>query len=124
MCSPAWCSGQYSPFWLRRCQSRCLAVSLSHTSIAPIVAAMTLGGPTAAGWVALIGTSEYRELSGRVPWYGTLANHAGLVVPAIVGGLARQIALTEMVRVGASTPVLDFVSTLLGAFLFFALNVA
>ena len=34
--------------------------SLINTSIAPIVAAMTLGGPTAAGWVALIGTSEYR----------------------------------------------------------------
>ncbi len=70
--------------------------SLVNTSIAPIVAAMSLGGPTAAGWVALIGTTEYRELSGRVPWYGTLANHAGLVIPAIVGGLARQLALTVL----------------------------
>jgi hypothetical protein len=96
---------------------------LVATSIAPIVAAMTLGGPTAAGWVALIGTTEYRELSGRVKWYGTLTNHAGLVLPAIAGGLAHQIALTELARGGANTPVLDFVSTLLGAFLFSVLNV-
>jgi HD-GYP domain-containing protein (c-di-GMP phosphodiesterase class II) len=96
---------------------------LVATSIAPIIAAMTLGGPTAAGWVALIGTSEYREVSGRVKWYGTLVNHAGLVLPAIAGGLARQIALAQLARAGASTPVLDFVSTLLGALLFSALNV-
>jgi putative nucleotidyltransferase with HDIG domain len=96
---------------------------LVATSIAPIVAAMTLGGPTAAGWVALIGTTEYREVSGRVKWYGTLANHAGLVLPAIAGGLARQIALNELASGGASTPFLDFVSTLLGALLFSALNV-
>src|SRR5262245_14396803 len=30
-------------------------------SAAPIVAAMTLGGPVAAGWVAAIGTTEVRE---------------------------------------------------------------
>jgi hypothetical protein len=97
--------------------------SLINTSIAPIVAAISLGGPTAAGWVALIGTSEYRELSGRVPWYGTLANHAGLVVPAIAAGFGRQIALTELTRLGITAPAVDFVSTLAGASVFFALNV-
>ena len=98
--------------------------SLINTSIAPIVAAMSLGGPTAAGWVALIGTSEYRELSGRVPWYGTLANHAGLVVPAIAAGFGRQIVLTELTRLGITAPAVDFVSTLAGASVFFALNVS
>src|SRR5665648_492500 len=53
--------------------------TLVNTSIATLVAAMSLGGPTAAGWVALLGTTELRELTGRVPWYGTLANHAGPV---------------------------------------------
>ena len=41
-------------------------------SIAPLMAATVLGGPTAGAWVALIGTTELRELSGTVPWYGTL----------------------------------------------------
>jgi HD-GYP domain-containing protein (c-di-GMP phosphodiesterase class II) len=94
------------------------------TSIAPIVAAMTLGGPTAAGWVALIGTTEYRELSGRVPWYGTLANHAGIVIPAIAAGFARQAVLTGLARAGIAAPAVDFVATLAGASLYFALNVS
>ena len=88
--------------------------SLINTSIAPIVAAMALGGPTAAGWVALIGTSEYREVSGQVPWYGTLANHAGLVIPAIVGGIARQALLTQLASAGAAAPAVDFAATLVG----------
>ena len=29
-----------------------------------------LGGPAVAGWVAAIGTTEVRELRGRIPWYG------------------------------------------------------
>ncbi len=41
--------------------------SIINTSIATLVAAMTLGGPTAAGWVALIGTTELRELTGECP---------------------------------------------------------
>jgi len=94
------------------------------TAIAPIVAAMALGGPTAAGWVALLGTSEYRELSGRVPWYGTLANHAGGVIPAIGGGLALQAVLTELTRAGITGPAVDFASTLAGASVLFALNVS
>ena len=61
--------------------------TLVSVAIAPIVAAMALGGPVAAGWVALLGTTELRELRGRIPWYGTLANHASIVLPAIVGGL-------------------------------------
>src|SRR6476661_5824840 len=51
-------------------------------SIAPLIAATALGGPTAGAWVALLGTTEMRELRGRIPWYGTLANHAGLLLPA------------------------------------------
>src|SRR2546426_4657458 len=36
--------------------------TLVSVSIAPIVAAMSLGGPVAAGWIALLGTFEGREL--------------------------------------------------------------
>ena len=60
-------------------------------SIAPVIAAMALGGPVAAGWVALIGTTELREIRGEVPWYGTAANHAGMVLPAILGGLVMGL---------------------------------
>ena len=58
--------------------------------IAPIMGSLFLGGPAVAGWVAAIGTTELRELRGRVPWYGTLANHAALVLPAIVAGSVRE----------------------------------
>ncbi len=44
-------------------------------SFAPLIASMVLGGPAAAGVIALFGTTEWRELRGRVPWYGTLHNH-------------------------------------------------
>jgi len=63
-------------------------------AIAPIMGALFLGGPAVGGWVAAIGTTEIRELRGRVPWYGTLANHAMLVVPAIIAGVLRE----EMLR--------------------------
>src|SRR2546423_13885804 len=38
-------------------------------SIAPIVAAMALGGPTVAGWGAALGTTEGRGLRGGGAWY-------------------------------------------------------
>ena len=41
------------------------------------------------GWLPLIGSTEVRELRGRIPWYGTLANHAGLVLPASLAGVVR-----------------------------------
>src|SRR3954454_13233609 len=58
---------------------------LIAVSIARVMAAANLGGPAAAAWVALLGTTEWRELRGRVPWYGTLANHAGIVIPVAFG---------------------------------------
>jgi len=88
-------------------------------SIAPVIAAMNLGGPTAAAIVALVGTTEVRELRGRIPWYGTLTNHAGIVLPAIAGGI-----LLEALR-GSSTDVpflRDFLATIAGAGLHFTLN--
>src|SRR5262245_51648861 len=59
-------------------------------SIAPIVAAMVLGGPAAGGWVAAVGTTELRELRGQVPWYGTAANHAAVVLPAVCAGVLQS----------------------------------
>ena len=47
---------------------------------------MALGGPAAGAIVAMVSTIERRELR-EVPWYGTLANHAGLAFSAVVGSL-------------------------------------
>src|SRR5215218_9428676 len=68
-------------------------------SIAPLIATAALGGPTAAGWVALIGSTELREIRGRIPWYGAITNHAALVLPALVAGWAM-----EAFRVPGSDP--------------------
>jgi hypothetical protein len=53
----------------------------------PILAAGFSGGPAAAAWVAAVGTTELREIDGRVPWYGTLFNHAATVLPAVGASL-------------------------------------
>jgi hypothetical protein len=90
---------------------------LIAVSIAPIIAAVDLGGPAAGGWVALVGTTELRELRGRIPWYGSLANHAGIVLPAIACGVVIAV-----LRGGGGDLALDFLATLVGAAVYFALN--
>jgi putative nucleotidyltransferase with HDIG domain len=93
--------------------------TLVSVAIAPILAAMTLGGPVAAGWVALVGTTELREIRGRVAWYGTLSNHAGIVLPTLVASL-----MCEWVRDGSSDLLQMFAATMVGAVGLFVLNVA
>jgi putative nucleotidyltransferase with HDIG domain len=82
-------------------------------AIAPIMGSMFLGGPAVAGWVAAIGTTEIRELRGRVPWYGTLANHASLVLPAVVAGTLRQVWLQAV-----PGSISDFLSAMIAAVVF------
>jgi putative nucleotidyltransferase with HDIG domain len=91
---------------------------LVTVSIAPIIAATSLGGPFAGALVALIGTTEVRELRGQVPWYGSLANHAGIVLPAIACGLVIEAGRAA----GPGGLPTDFVATLLGAVAYFGLN--
>jgi putative nucleotidyltransferase with HDIG domain len=93
--------------------------SIVSVGIAPIVVAMNLGGPAVAGWVALIGSTEVRELRGKIPWYGTVSNHAGLVLPAVVGGIAL-----EAVRATSPDLPVDFIATAIGALVFYLLNIA
>lgn len=90
---------------------------LVTVSIAPVIAATALGGPFAGALVALVGTTELREARGRVPWYGVLVNHAGLVMPAAVCGL-----VIELVRPLGATELIDFTATVLGALAYFFLN--
>jgi putative nucleotidyltransferase with HDIG domain len=87
-------------------------------SIAPVITAMVLGGPVAAGWVALIGTTELREVRGEVPWYGTAANHAGMVLPAVVGGL-----VFEYIGAPLGADPMAFLATMVGGTVVFIANV-
>jgi putative nucleotidyltransferase with HDIG domain len=64
--------------------------TIVSVAIAPILAVAAVGGPTAAGIVAGLGTTEWREIRGRVPWYGTLYNHAQQVIPAVWAGLVFE----------------------------------
>jgi putative nucleotidyltransferase with HDIG domain len=92
--------------------------TLISTAMAPLIVVMSLGGPTAAGWVALLGTTDLRELRRAIPWYGTLVNHAALAFPAIVGGL-----VASTLSAGRDDPVATFVATMAGATIFIVLNV-
>jgi HD domain len=86
-------------------------------AIAPIMGAMFLGGPAVAGWVAALGTTELRELRGRVPWYGSLTNHAVLVVPAVLAGTLREVLL------GLGTGIAwDFLTAMAAATVFINVN--
>jgi len=89
-------------------------------SFAPILAATFLGGPAVGGWVAAIGTTELRELRGRVPWYGTLANHAAAVAPAIGAGIAYEAVLA----VGGRSPesISIFIAAMIGGAVYYGLN--
>ena len=49
-------------------------------SAAPVMATLVLGGPFAAAIVAAIGTLTLGSSAADVPWYGTLFNHAAVVV--------------------------------------------
>ena len=86
-------------------------------STAPIMASAVLGGPTAAAVVALIGTTESRELRGRVSWYGTLANHAIVVIPAIAGAV-----VLSWLRALAPGQFAELLATLVGTLTYFLLN--
>ncbi len=93
-------------------------------SMAPIVAAMALGGPAVAGWVAAIGTTELREVRGRIPWYGTLANHAGATLPAIAAGIVYFAILSVVKVAGDWTVAVNFAATIVAATVLFVLNTA
>jgi putative nucleotidyltransferase with HDIG domain len=93
--------------------------TLVGVSVAPLMAATVLGGPTAGAWVALIGTTEVREIRGRIPWYGTLANHAGLMIPAVSAGVVLEFFGAAG---SGSAGLAGFAAAILAACVFFALN--
>jgi putative nucleotidyltransferase with HDIG domain len=88
--------------------------TLVTVSVAPILAAMDLGGPTVGVWLAALGTTEVRELRGRIPWYGSLSNHAGTVLPAALAGFAAH-----QISSSGQGLAFSFAGLMAGAALFF-----
>ena len=106
-----------------------LPVRLPHgtyqaVALAPIVAALSLGGPAVGGWVALIGTTETREVRGRIPWYGTLVNHAGIVLPTVVAGVVHVAIVSVPAPTGSPRVLLEFIATVVAATTLFIGNAA
>jgi putative nucleotidyltransferase with HDIG domain len=91
--------------------------SVASVASAPILASMLLGGPVAAAIVSAIGTTDEREVRGQVPWYGTLYNHAIVVIAACVAGLVY-----DTLRLFGSEPLYEFGAALAGAATFLVLN--
>jgi putative nucleotidyltransferase with HDIG domain len=91
--------------------------SFVDVGFAPVVAAMSLGGPAAAGLAALFGATQSRELRRQVPWYGVVANHASITGPAILGAYALNLFAPYR-----GVPVIDLAATVGAAFISFSLN--
>jgi putative nucleotidyltransferase with HDIG domain len=97
--------------------------TVASVSAAPIMAAVALGGPFAAALVTAIGTTDPREARGQVPWYGTVYNHAALVVSVVVGAVAYE--LVQDATAGADPVIVGlarFGGLILAATIFYVLG--
>ena len=87
------------------------------------MAAIILGGPIAAGVVAVIGTTDSREVRGEVPWYGTVYNHASVLIACVAGASAYEVLQGFLVT---QNPALrgpfQFGSLIVGAAAFYLIN--
>ncbi|HEX7490497.1 MAG TPA: HD-GYP domain-containing protein [Candidatus Limnocylindrales bacterium] len=91
--------------------------SVVDVGFAPIVAAISLGGPIVGALVALVGTTQSRELRHRVPWYGVVANHSAMTAQVIISAYALSLFRLSSVL------VVDFIATVLAACVLFTLNI-
>jgi len=97
--------------------------TVASVSFAPIVATIALGGPAAATFVAAIGTTDSREARGEVPWYGTLYNHASLVIAAAGGGIAYELTRLGVTGLApAATGAVDFLALMLASGVYYAVS--
>jgi diguanylate cyclase (GGDEF)-like protein len=74
-------------------------------------AAMILGGPTAGAWVAMLATTDRRELQSQ-PWYGVLANHASIAIAAIAGGVTYALFASSLEAATGDRGLATFVAIL------------
>jgi diguanylate cyclase (GGDEF)-like protein len=79
--------GLAGSFWSRELPSG--AVITFHMPF--VVAGAVLGGPVVGAWMGIVSELELRELR-RVPWYGTIGNHAVVALAGISAGLLADLA--------------------------------
>jgi putative nucleotidyltransferase with HDIG domain len=107
-------------------------------SAAPVMATVVLGGPFAAAIVAAFGTTDGREIRGlaaaftgrrgdpefrdQVPWYGTLFNHASVVLSVVAGGWLYEVVLGASSDLGAIATFVAFAGLLMASAVFYLLN--
>jgi putative nucleotidyltransferase with HDIG domain len=89
---------------------------------APMIAAFVLGGPFAGALVALVGTTDSREVKGEVPWYGTLFNHAAAVVAVVVGGMVYDGLVRLVPADPVAQPIWSFFAAIVASSAFFVAN--
>jgi HD-GYP domain-containing protein (c-di-GMP phosphodiesterase class II) len=68
---------------------------VAHITTAPIIAAVfdaQLTNPFAVLWIALVGTTELRDIRGEVAWYGTLYNRFAYVLAAFAAWVTFNLA--------------------------------
>jgi putative nucleotidyltransferase with HDIG domain len=84
---------------------------------------VALGGPIAAGIVGFLGTTDSREARGQVPWYGTLFNHAAIVIAAVSGGFAFELVRGAAGgRADVLSGVILFIGLMLAAVVYYLIN--
>ena len=92
-------------------------------SSAPMLAAMVLGGPLAAGIVTAVGSTDSREIRGQVPWYGTLFNHASAVLSIVVGSFVYELVDTWAASADPAVEgILKFGGLIAASAVFYGLN--
>ena len=89
---------------------------------APLIASFVLGGPVAGAIVALVGTTESREVKGEVPWYGTVYNHAASVIAVVIGGVIFELIYRLRPGTSVSEPLFLFAATVIASAAYFILN--
>ncbi|MDQ3881130.1 MAG: HD domain-containing protein, partial [Chloroflexota bacterium] len=95
--------------------------TLVGVGFAPLLASMVLGGPLAAAWAGAIGTFEWREVSGKVPWYGTAFNHAVFVLAGTASGLV-YVGLSSLAPPHVLAGPIDFLALGVAAVVYFLVN--
>jgi len=71
--------------------------------------------------VGFVGTTDMREVRGRVPWFGTLFNHCSVVLAVVLGGVVYE-AIRAVSASQSSPEFVEFVGLLAGSGVFYLAN--
>jgi putative nucleotidyltransferase with HDIG domain len=96
--------------------------TIVSVAAAPLIASFILGGPAAAAAVALIGTTDLRELRREIPWYGTAYNHGATTIAIVSGAVVFEALLQIIPTDPAAAALVEFAAVLGASATYFLLN--